>query len=226
MDESVRAFQKIFNLAVDGVVGKATWYKIKQVFAAVKRLSELTGEGLSISEVERRYTEEMSLGSEGPDVESVQYYLAFLGYFYPQLPAIGITGFFNEETRDAVFTFQSVYGLPVTGIVDANTFYAIEREYKNAVSDLPANYRSAIGEPYPGRFLTVGDRGESVRIIQGYLNRIAENDPNIPTISVDGIFGEETKAAVTAFQKELGIEENGAIGPAEWAEIVLRANNI
>ena len=225
-EEAVRAFQKIFNLTVDGVVGKATWYKIRQVFSAVKRLSELTGEGLTISEVERKYTEEMSLGSEGPDVESVQYYLAFLGYFYPQLPPIAITGFFNEETRDAVFTFQSVYGLPVTGVVDANTFYIIEREYKNAVADLPANYQSAIGEPYPGRFLVLGDRGENVRIIQEYFNRIAVNDPNIPTIAVDGIFGEETKAAVTAFQRQLGIEETGAIGPAEWAEIVLRANNI
>lgn len=225
-EESVRAFQKIFNLTVDGVVGKATWYKIKQIFAAVKRLSELTGEGLTIAEVERKYTEEMRMGSEGPDVESVQYYLAFLGYFYPQLPPINITGFFNEETRDAVFTFQSVYGLPVTGVVDANTFYTIEREYQNAVADLPANYQSAIGEPYPGRFLTLGDRGESVRIIQEYFNRIAANDPAIPTIAVDGIFGEETRAAVTAFQKQLGIEENGAIGPAEWAEIILRANNI
>ncbi len=225
-DEAVRAFQKIFNLTVDGAVGKATWYKIKQIYAAVKRLSELTGEGLTISEVERRYTEEMSLGSQGPDVESVQYYLAFLGYFYPQLPPIAITGFFNEETRDAVFTFQSVYGLPVTGVVDAETFYTIEREYRNAVSDLPANYRSAIGEPYPGRFLTVGDRGESVRIIQEYFNRIAVNDPAIPTIAADGIFGNETRNAVIAFQRQLGIEENGAIGPAEWAEIVLRANNI
>ena len=225
-DESVRAFQKIFNLTVDGVVGKATWYKIKQVFYAVKRLSELTGEGLTIAEVERRYTDEMRMGSEGPDVESVQYYLAFLGYFYPQLPPIAITGFFNEETRDAVFTFQSVYGLPVTGVVDANTFYIIEREYKNAVADLPANYQSAIGEPYPGRFLVAGDTGESVRIMQEYLNRIAQNDPAIPTIAVDGIFGEETKSAVTAFQRELKIEETGAVGPAEWAEIVLRANNI
>lgn len=225
-DESVRAFQRIFNLTVDGVVGKATWYKIKQVFSAVKRLSELTGEGLAISEVERKYTDEMSLGSEGPDVESVQYYLAFLGYFYPQLPPIEITGFYNEETRDAVFTFQNAYGLPVTGVVDANTYYTIEREYKNAVADLPANYQSAIGEPYPGRFLVVGDTGESVRIIQEYINRIALNDPAIPTITVDGIFGEETKRAVIAFQRQLGIEETGAIGPAEWTEIVLRANNI
>ena len=94
------------------------------------------------------------------------------------------------------------------------------------VSELPANYQSAIGEPYPGKFLVEGDRGESVRIIQGYLNKIGENTPEIPAIAVDGIFGPKTKAAVIAFQQYLGIEQTGAIGPVEWAEIITLGNNL
>ena len=226
MEASVKAFQQIFNLSVDGIVGKATWYKIKQIFSAVKKLSEITSEGLTIPEIDRVYKETMQLGDSGPEVETVQYYLAFLGYFYPQLPPIAVTGFFNEETRDAVFTFESEYGLVIDGIVDANTFSAIERAYKDAVSQLPANYQSAIGEPYPGRFLVEGDRGENVEIIQGYLNRIGRVDPEIPVIDVDGIFGPRTKAAVIALQRQLGIEENGAIGPVEWVEIIMRGNNL
>jgi peptidoglycan hydrolase-like protein with peptidoglycan-binding domain len=226
MEASVKAFQQIFNLSVDGIVGKATWYKIKQIFSAVKKLSEITSEGLTIPEIDRVYKETMQLGDSGPEVETVQYYLAFLGYFYPQLPPIAVTGFFNEETRDAVFTFESEYGLVIDGIVDANTFSAIERAYKDAVSQLPANYQSAIGEPYPGRFLVEGDRGENVEIIQGYLNRIGRVDPEIPVIDVDGIFGPQTKAAVIALQRQLGIEENGAIGPVEWVEIIMRGNNL
>ena len=80
-------------------------------------------------------------------------------------------------TRDAVFAFQSYYGLPITGVVDGNVFAKVEQVYRDAVAALPANYQSAIGEPYPGRFLTEGDRGESVRIIQGYLNKIGQNVP-------------------------------------------------
>ncbi len=225
-EEAVKAFQRIFNLDADGVVGKATWYKIKQVFAGVKRLSEITSEGLTLSEVEKRYTREMSIGARGVDVEALQYYLAFLGYFYPELPPIPITGYFGDLTRDAVFTFQNNFGLPVTGVVDANVFFEIERAYKEAVSDLPPDYRSAIGEPYPGRFIIEGDRGESVRIIQRYLNVVARGNPSIPEIAVDGIFGPRTKEAVTAFQRSLGIEQNGAVGPAEWAELVIRGNNL
>lgn len=225
-ENAVKKFQEIFNLDVDGIVGKATWYKIKQIYASVKRLSELTGEGLTISEVARRYTRELSMGSQGLDVEALQYYLAFIGYFYPELPPIPITGFFGEQTRDAVFTFQNNYGLPVTGVVDANVFNRIEQVYRAVVSELPANYQSAIGEPYPGKFLVEGDRGESVRIIQGYLNKIGLNIPEIPAIAVDGIFGQRTKAAVIAFQQYLGIEQTGAIGPVEWAEIITLGNNL
>ena len=224
--EAVREFQRIFNLTPDGVVGKATWYRIKQIYAAVKRLSELTSEGLTIPEVERVFRTELSLGDSGAEVEAVQYYLAFLGYFYPQLPPIPITGFFDELTRDAVFSFQNEYNLPITGVVDQNTFYHIERVYKNAVADLPANYQSAIGEPYPGRFLVEGDRGEEVRVIQQYINRIAQSDPAVPEITVDGIFGPQTRRAVIAIQKQLDVEQNGAIGPVEWVEIITRGNNL
>ena len=225
-ENAVKKFQEIFNLSPDGIVGKATWYKIKQIFASVKRLSELTGEGLTISEVSRRYTRELNMGSQGEDVEALQYYLAFIGYFFPELPPIPITGFFGELTRDAVFSFQNTYGLPVTGVVDANVFNRIEQVYNMVVSELPANYQSAIGEPYPGRFLVEGDRGESVRIIQGYLNKIGQNVEQIPVIVVDGIFGVRTKAAVIALQQYLGIEQTGAIGPVEWAEIITLGNNL
>ena len=223
-ENAVKTFQQIFNLDPDGIVGKATWYKIKQIYAGVKRLSEITSEGLELSEVEKRYTRELKIGDRGVDVEALQYYLAFLGYFYPELPPIPITGYFGELTRDAVFTFQNNYGLPVTGVVDANVFFQIEQAYRDAVRDLPASYQTAIGEPYPGRFIIEGDRGESVRIIQRYLNVVAQSNPSIPTVTVDGIFGPATRRAVIALQRSLGFEQNGAVGPAEWAELVIRGN--
>ena len=226
-EASVRAFQEIFNLNPDGVVGKATWYKIKAIFTAVKQLSEITSEGLTIPEIDRVFKETLRLGDSGPEVETVRYYLAFLGYFYPQLPPIAVSTFFDNELLDAVFTFEKEYGLTIDGVVDANTFRAIERAYQEAVSQLPADYQSAIGEPYPGRFLVEGDRGESVRVIQTYLSRIARTDPEVPEIgAVDGVFGPRTRAAVTAVQRQLGIEENGAIGPVEWAEIIMRGSGI
>ncbi len=45
-ENSVKKFQKQFSLTVDGVVGKATWYKISYIYVSVKDLAELTSEYL------------------------------------------------------------------------------------------------------------------------------------------------------------------------------------
>ncbi len=225
-EEAVKSFQEIFNLTVDGIVGKASWYKIKQVYSAVKQLSELTSEGLTLSEVEQKYSGPLQIGDSGTGVQAAQYFLAFLGYFYPELPPIPITGIFDKTTQDAVFTFQNIYGLPINGIVDMVTFRQIEQVYKDAVKDLPVNYQTAIGEPFPGRFLVLGDTGEDVRLIQGYLNIIAESDPEIPTLTVNGEYDNATKNAVIALQRQLGLDESGAIGPVEWSQIITRGNKL
>ena len=39
--ESVRQFQKIFNLPQTGVVDLATWYQISQIYVSLERLAEL-----------------------------------------------------------------------------------------------------------------------------------------------------------------------------------------
>ena len=46
-EDAVRAFQRIFGLTEDGIIGKATWYRIAYLYTGVKRLSELDSEGLT-----------------------------------------------------------------------------------------------------------------------------------------------------------------------------------
>ena len=77
----------------------------------------------------------------------------------------------------------------------------------------------------PGRFIrggssSWGDRGDTVLFLQQQLNRIAAQDPDIPAVAEDGIFGRGTQAAVLALQRKLGIDPTGAVGPVLWAKIV------
>ena len=219
-ESAVRTFQQIFSLDADGVVGKATWYKIKEIYNGVKKLSELTSEGLTISETERQYESALRPGDSGVGVRTVRYYLAFLGYFLPELPMISLSDDFDQELLDAVYTFQRVYGLPVDGVVGRETWNALQTAYQKVLAELPEDYRQFAGEVYPGRFLVRGDRGEQVALMQERLNQISREDETLPSLVVDGIFGPATQQAVLTLQRQLGFDPTGAVGPVLWAQII------
>ncbi len=225
-ETAVRVFQEVFNLEVDGIVGKSTWYKIKEVWGGVKRLSELASEGLTITEAQRVFPAVLRLGDSGVGVKTVQYYLAFLGFFLPQLPPIAITGTFDEATRDAVYAFQSTGGLPVDGIVGRDTWNALQDDYDALIRELPQEYQQFLSEIYPGRFLVQGDTGQSVVQLQSNLRRIAQRDSAIPSVAVTGVFDAATAAAVRAMQRQLGLDQSGAVGPILWREIMLRGSDL
>ena len=70
--------------------------------------------------------------------------------------------------------------------------------------------------PYPGTVLKLGSRGNAVLRIQERLKSISIYYPNIPNIAADGIFGPATQKAVLAFQKMMGINEDGIVGQQTW----------
>ncbi len=67
-EDAVRAFQRTFNLAQDGIIGKATWYKIKYIFVAVTSLAELNSEGISIAELSQQFVSDIRPGNVGDPV--------------------------------------------------------------------------------------------------------------------------------------------------------------
>ena len=48
---------------------------------------------------------------------------------YPAIPTITPDGIYGPETREAVERFQSIFGLPVTGVIDFRTWYRISEIY-------------------------------------------------------------------------------------------------
>lgn len=216
---AVRRFQRIFNLAQDGIVGKETWYKLKYIYNGVKGLSELYSEGISISEAERRFPKVLKFGDRGREVQVLQYYLNFLGFFNAKLPQITVDGIFGNETRDAVFTFQNVYGLTVDGIVGRNTWNQIQNAYEGVISSLPPQYKTYQNLIYPGYIITTGRTGTIVRQLQQYINVIADNVSSVPKVTVDGIYGDNTKNSVIAIQRANGLNPTGQVGPLTWNTI-------
>lgn len=216
-ENAVRQFQQIFNLTPDGIVGNATWYKIIFIYNAVKRLSELDSEGISQEEYQDQFPRPMRLGDTGADVRAFQFYLAVIGRFYNNVPAIVVNGVFDEATRDAVIAFQKLYGLTPDGIVGDNTWQAMFNAYRGIINSQD-NIRGGV-KLYPGTPLRLGSTGENVETIQQYLSTIAESFPEINSVPVTGNFGPQTQTAVRQFQELYGINPTGVVGPLTWYEI-------
>lgn len=219
-ENAVKAFQQIFNLNVDGIVGEGTWYAIKRIYNAVKRLSELYSEGITISEAERVFPYPLRFGNESVYVAVIQYYLDFIAYFNDNLQRISVDGVFGRNTENAVKTFQSFYNLPVDGVVDNATWYEILEQYNAIIQSLPYEFQSYSALLYPGYVITDGAEGKAVEQVQTYLKTISQNVNSVPNVTVDGVYGPETANAVSAVQALYGLPVTGDVGVLTWNAIV------
>ncbi|MBQ8297835.1 MAG: peptidoglycan-binding protein [Ruminococcus sp.] len=215
---AVEEFQRIFGLNPTGVIDAATWYKILYIYTSVKKLAELNSEGLRLEDLSRRFVEEIKIGMQSPEVSIIQYYLAVIGAYYEAVVPVQITGYFGEETERSVKSFQRVFGLPQTGVVDRATWNDMYRAYQGIVESVPFDDAAGVAL-YPGVVLKEGVTSEYVRIIQEYLTFINKTYPNIPAVNNTGYFGPLTRQAVTAFQKQFGIPVNGIVGATTWDTI-------
>ena len=114
---------------------------------------------------------------------------------------------------------QRNFDLPVTGVVDAETWEAIYSAYLGIVATIPPEFTEGVTLPYSGVPLRIGSEREEVRALQEYLNFISRYYPEVPSVSVTGYFGTQTQRAVRAFQRLFGIAELGVVGLLTWDAI-------
>lgn len=162
----------------------------------------------------------LQVGSTGLDVQTIQTYLNRIRKNYPAIPVItDPPGSFQESTRAAVTKFQSVFNLTPDGIVGKSTWYKISRLYTAVarLSELDSEGNTlGIGTVPPASVLRQGSKGQDVITLQYLLDVISQYYPGIPAPAQDGTFGSKTLQAVTAFQRTMGLEPDGMVGPATW----------
>ena len=72
---------------------------------------------------------DLTIGASGLKVQQLQEQLNAISNGYPAIPKIPVDGIYGEATQNAVRTFQRIFGLPVTGVVDYPTWYRIQDIY-------------------------------------------------------------------------------------------------
>ncbi len=128
-EASVRAFQRIFDLTPDGIVGPATWYALVRLYTAVTRLSELRSQGQQFYSINWAYPSPIALGDTGDKVPHLQYMLSVLSAYINSIPPLQVDGIFGSATQASVQAAQRFFGLPVTGVVDAATWDEIYDQF-------------------------------------------------------------------------------------------------
>lgn len=213
-EKAVRAYQQLFGLTVDGIVGRATWDSIYQRFTTLRNvdgpmlnLRVLAYPGYDLKE-----------GSQGEIVKFVQFMLAFIGVFYDGiLPIDSLTDVYGPETAASVRSFQREFNLPQTGVMDETTWNTMVIIYLSLAAD-PTGVDRPVGE-YPGYVLAFGSAGSAVLELQQFMNEIASRFCAGWFVPESGIVDETTYNAIKEFQKGFGLPVTGLVDRLTWDTI-------
>lgn len=162
-ESAVKKFQQVFNLTPDGIVGRATWYRMVFLYVGVTKLSELLSEGQTYYQVSPPATgAALQEGSRGLPVSALQYFLSVIAQVQSNVDAVAIDGIYGPLTRQAVYSFQRNFGLTPTGTVNQTTWLRLYDEYLATAESLNAGIptspeeieRTLLAGQFPGVDLT------------------------------------------------------------------------
>lgn len=151
---------------------------------------------------------------------NLQRYLRQLAYFDETIPLVPIDGNRGSDTSEAIRAFQRRQGLTVTGIADRETWEAIYEEYLASLEEVapPSPFSPFPSEP-PDYALREGDEGFLVSALQFMLEEISLFFP-INAVRVDGVYGPETRDAVSELQARYLLPVTGETDKLTWNAVV------
>lgn len=161
-------------------------------------------------------------GTTGPSVVTVQVMLNRISQSYPAIPKVPtVDGIFGSRTEASVRKFQEVFGLDADGIVGPATWYALVRIYVavTRLAELRSQGQRYYANSWAHEPIEQGDRGIKVEHLQYMLSVLSSYIPEIPPLSIDGIFGTATRNAVLAAQRRFGLPQTGRVDFDTWDEI-------
>lgn len=210
-EAGVIAFQKRNCSYSDGVAGVQT-LKALYSSSAKKTGTPAATIGTSLKE-----------GSRGSDVKTMQSRLKTLGYY-----SGSADGIFGSSTTAAVKAFQKNNGLTVDGKAGGNTLLKLYSSSAKAagssavVTKKPTSTPHRTATPLPTNTyqkVTTAPNGYAT-LRRGYYGTPVERmqralqEQGYYHGSIDGMYGESTEEAVKAFQRNKGLNPDGAAGPA------------
>lgn len=124
-----------------------------------------------------------------------------------------------DGNRVSCPNWMSQWGSKSLGDQNYTAIEILRYYYGESIYINNADVVAGVPVSWPGEILSIGSQGESVSIIQEQLNIISRNYPAIPSVSVDGIYGENTENAVRVFQEVFDLPPTGTVDFKTWYKI-------
>ena len=205
---AVKSFQRSMGLTADGDAGPSTLAALTEALATPTPKPTATPAPTPTAVP----SSVLQKGDRGDAVKALQEKLIALGFLSGKAD-----GIFGNDTRDAVMAFQRNKGMHADGKAGPDTLAALE-----SVTVVPSNPSQPDSNPViTDKLLKKGSRGEAVSALQeklislGYLAGPA-----------DGYFGNDTVAAVKAFQHDHSLTADGKVGTSTFAALNSASGNI
>lgn len=139
---------------------------------------------------------------------------------------VPVDGIYGPMTTAAVERFQRRYGLPITGIVDRETYYKLVEQYNSLLAKSVTTSRIEGFIPIDGNALRPGDTGDAVFFLNIMLHAIASIFRNIPIPPTENLYSAITQAAVRALQGMMGLPATGITNRQTWNRITDLYNDL
>lgn len=114
---------------------------------------------------------------------------------------------------------MSQWGSKYLGDQNYSALQILRNYYGSDIYINTAEEVSGIPLSWPGYTLDISDSGTPVRTIQEQLSAIRRTYSNIPSLAIDGIYGEDTAAAVSRFQSIFDLPVTGEVDYSTWYKI-------
>ena len=155
----------------------------------------------------------------GQPIRSLQTMLRVLSEDDRTLPTVVPDGVYGPETITAVTAFQRQTGLPVTGVVNQETWEAIVAAYE------PAIIRVGKAAPIeiimdPGTVYRQGDSSANLYLLQAMLTFLSRYHNTIGAPEQSGVLDSPTAEALAAFQLLAGLPPTGELDKITWKYLV------
>lgn len=151
-------------------------------------------------------------------VRSLQTMLRVIAEDDSLLPTVVPDGIYGPSTMIAVSAFQRRQNIPVTGVVDENTWDAIVTAYE------PALIRIGKAEPIeillePGQVIVLGESSPYIYLTQSILIQLSDEYASIPPLLHTGTLDYDTQRALAAFQQISGLPMTGSLDRVTWKHL-------